>query len=208
MYIPSYYKENDFPTLLAFIQAHPFGVLCSSGNGGLLATHLPFVAMEKDQHIVIHGHMAKANPHWKDLEAGAEGLLIFQGPNGYVSPSNYERKENVPTWNYIAVHAEGKARIIQSREESLTLLEEMIARFEPDYAKQWHELPAGYVDGMLAGIVAFEIEVSRLEGKFKLSQNKTKAEKENIIRSFSEAGTANGTKLAEEMIKRDQEHPK
>jgi transcriptional regulator len=199
MYIPSYYKENDFPTLLAFIQAHPFGVICSRGTGALLATHLPFVAQEKDQHIVIHGHMAKANMHWKDLEAGAEALLIFQGPNGYVSPSNYERKENVPTWNYMAVHAAGRARIIQDREESLLFLEEMIARFEPDYAKQWHQLPAAYIDGMLAGIVAFEIEVTRLEGKFKLSQNKTEGERENIIRSFKESGTEDGAKLAEAM---------
>ena len=201
MYIPSYYKENDFHTLLEFVRAHPFAVICSSGAGGLMATHLPFVATERDQRMFITGHMAKANPQWKDLEAGASPLLIFQGAHGYVSPARYAKKENVPTWNYMAVHASGKVRIIPEKEEKLRILEEMIKSFEPGYSEQWNTLPQTYVDGMLSGIVAFEIEVIKLEGKFKLSQNKTEAEKDAIISGFSESADPVEQKLAEEMAR-------
>ncbi len=203
MYIPSYYKETDFKTLFTFIQHNSFGVICSSGNGGIKATHLPFVAEERDNRIILTSHMSKANEHWKDLEAGADLLIIFQGPHAYVSPSNYELRQNVPTWNYIAVHTHGKARIIPSKEGAVAVLEKTIGKYEQAFFKQWQELSADYKDSMIKGIVAFEIEVTRMEGKFKLSQNKTEKEKENIIHSFEQSGDALTRQLAEEMKKRN-----
>ena len=203
MYIPAYYKETDFKTLLSYIQHNSFGVICSSGRGGIRATHLPFVAEERENRIVLTSHMSKANEHWKDLEAGSDLLIIFQGPHAYVSPSNYELKQNVPTWNYIAVHTYGKARMIPDKEGAVAVLEKTIGKYEQAFFEQWRELSADYKDAMIKGIVAFEIEVTKLEGKFKLSQNKTAKEKENIIHSFENSEDAVTRQLADEMKKRN-----
>jgi transcriptional regulator len=201
MYTPSYYKEADFQKLLAFMQHHPFALLCSSGDGGLMGTHLPFIVEEKEQRLCITSHMAKPNPQGKELESGTELMLVFQGPHGYVSPSNYELKQNVPTWNYIAVHAYGKAKMITSPEDSVVVLEKMIGTFEPAFRNQWNELTDKYKEEMLKGIVSFEIEVTKLEGKFKLSQNKKKTERENIIHSFETNGDEAAREIAKEMKK-------
>jgi len=198
MYIPSYYKEADFPKLLSFIQAHPFALLCTSGPGGIMGTHLPLVVERKENTVIITSHMARPNPQWKDFESGTEILIVFQGPHGYVSPSNYEKKQNVPTWNYIAVHAYGKAKLLP---DSYPVLEKTIATFEPGFYSQWKELSAEYKEGMVKGIVSFEIEIERLEGKFKMSQNKTAQERENVIHTFENSGDGAAVELAAAMKK-------
>jgi transcriptional regulator len=202
MYIPSYYQETDFNKLLSFMQHHPFALMCTGGGGGLMGTHLPFVVEERNKRVVITSHMARPNPQWKELETGTEVLFVFQGPHAYVSPSNYEKKENVPTWNYIAVHAYGVARMIPDKQETIAILEKMISTFEPAFHPQFNELSPSYLDGMIKGIVSFEIEVTKLEGKFKLSQNKTDKEKENIIHSFEKSGNDRAIKMAKEMKER------
>jgi transcriptional regulator len=199
MYTPSENKETDSVKLLAFMQANSFAVMCCSGVGGLKATHLPFVIEQRGEQTFITSHMARANDQWKDLGNGADLLLIFQGAHGYISPSLYEKKESVPTWNYIAVHAYGKARLLTDKEESIHVLEKMISQYEPAYFSQWKQLNASYIDGMIKGIVAFEIEVSRLEGKYKLSQNKTEKEKDNIIESLEASKDVQARALSEEM---------
>lgn len=181
MYIPAHYKEEDQAKLLAFMQANSFALLVSHAQG-LLATHLPFVATEINGKVLLRSHMAKANPQWKEL--GGEVLVVFQGPHAYISPTLYEKKENVPTWNYIAVHAYGKVRLISEETEVRGLLEGMIREYEKGYLAQYKELPEDYIDKMIKGIVAFEIEVDRLQGKRKLSQNKTEQEQKNIIHSL------------------------
>jgi len=201
MYIPSYYQETDFSKLLSFMQHHPFALICSAGSGGLMGTHLPLVVEEREKKIILTSHMARPNPQWKEMESGAEIMVVFQGPHAYVSPSNYEMKQNVPTWNYIAVHAYGKVRMLPEKEEALRVLEKTIGTFEPAFYAQWKELTPEYIDAMVKGIMSFEIEVEKLEGKFKLSQNKRAKEKENIIRSFEHSGDDLAMKIAGEMKK-------
>src|SRR5687768_1230781 len=126
MYIPHYYKEEDRPKLIAFMRENSFGVLVSHGDKGLHGTHLPFVIEERGGDLVLVTHLAKANPQWEEFSKGTGLMAIFTGPHGYVSPSNYEKKESVPTWNYVAVHAYGKATIISDQGSVIQILEKMI----------------------------------------------------------------------------------
>lgn len=172
MYIPNANRVDEQAALLAFMEAHSFATLVSLVQGELFATHLPLVIATQGDQIRLRGHLAKANPHWQELAAQRAVLVIFQGPHAYISPSHYEKWESVPTWNYIAVHAYGAARLIQDEAEVLSTLAELIAANEAAYQPQWDSLPAQFRQGLLNGIVAFEIAVTRLEGKFKLSQNR------------------------------------
>jgi transcriptional regulator len=201
MYIPSYYKEEDINALYEFMCAHNFAILISSANDTIRATHLPFVIEKKEDKIILISHMAKANPQWKEF-LNKELLIIFQGPHAYISPSHYEKKQNVPTWNYIAVHAYGKCKLIEKKEDVIKLMEHTIHKFENKFMEQWETLPKEYIDGMLKAIVCFEIEITKLEGKFKLSQNKTKIEQQNIISNFEKSNNSIEQELAKEMKKK------
>ncbi|MCE3277911.1 MAG: FMN-binding negative transcriptional regulator [Bacteroidetes bacterium] len=201
MYIPPYYREEDTSKLIEFMQAHNFANVISSDNNKLTATHLPFVIEERENKVFLVSHMAKANPQWQSFNEN-ELLVIFQGPHAYISPSNYEKQQNVPTWNYIAVHAYGKAKIIDDPKEVWDLMERTIHEFEEKFFEQWKSLSPEYVNGMLKAIVAFEIEVTRMDGKFKLSQNKTKNEQQNIIKSFEKSDDSTQREIAEEMKKK------
>lgn len=198
MYIPPYYKQTDEQKLVDFMKAFNFASLISSTNDEIRATHLPFVIEHRGDKIYLVSHLAKANPQWNEF-IEKELLVIFQGPHGYVSPTHYEKQQNVPTWNYIAVHAYGKATIIDENEQVVALMEKMIFAFEPAFIKQWNILSTDYKNAMLTGIVAFEIEVSRLEGKFKLSQNKTEKEQERIATHFDSSTNVNEQALATAM---------
>jgi transcriptional regulator len=201
MYIPPYYREEDHEKLIAFMKAHNFANLVSCCENIPIATHLPFVIEEREEKLFLVSHMAKANPQWQSF-SGNDLLVIFQGPHAYISPSNYEKKQNVPTWNYIAVHAYGKAKIIDDPKEVWDLMERTIHNFEEKFFEQWKGLSKEYVEGMLKAIVAFEIEVTRMDGKFKLSQNKTKNEQKNIISSFEKSDDSTQREIAEEMKKK------
>lgn len=182
MYIPRQYQQTDPGAMLAFMRANSFATLVSVLEGVPYATHLPVVVKETQAGLTISGHVARANPHWQVFEQG-QSLLIFSGPHAYISPSLYEKRENVPTWNYIAVHAYGTPRILTleaARAGVEAMLEEMFAAFEASYRQQWDELTEKYRLGMMNGIVGFEMTVERLEGKSKLSQNKTESEQERI----------------------------
>jgi transcriptional regulator len=180
MYIPNANRVEDQAQLLAFMQAHSFATLVSLVQGQLFATHLPLVIVAEGDQIRLRGHVAKANPHWQELATQREVLVIFQGPHAYISPSHYEKWESVPTWNYIAVHAYGAAQLIQEEAGLLATLAELIAATQPAYGAQWESLPAKFREGMLNGIVAFEITVTRLEGKFKLSQNRPLGDQQRV----------------------------
>lgn len=171
------------------MKRYPFAVIVSNGIDTPVATHLPFhIAVEGDQ-IVLTAHFAKANPQWKSL---SDVLVIFSGPHAYISPGNYEKEENVPTWNYIAVHAYGKAELVTDAEEGFAILEDMMQQSEPEYLAQWERLNEDYKQKLYKGIVPFRIHVTRLDAKEKLSQNKTTTERTNIIDwlSKSEDGAA------------------
>ena len=189
MYIPEHFRIRDHADAIAFMRANPFAILVSNSDDGPFATHAPVVvceskAQDSGQQLVIRGHVAKANPHWRYLEQQPSCLTIFHGAHAYVSPANYATREVVPTWNYGAVHAYGNARVFSAPEELLGVLHELIPMFEAAYAEQWAGLSQAYRDRMLSHIVGFEIAVTRIEGKFKLSQNRNRAEQENVIASL------------------------
>ena len=184
MYIPEHFRVRDHADAMAFMRANPFTILISQSEEGPFATHLPVIIREEGERLLIRGHVAKANPHWKYLEQQPTCLTIFHGPHAYISPANYDTRENVPTWNYGAVHVYGNARTFADPGELLGVLHELIPMFEAAYADQWATLSEAYRTRMLSHIVGFEISVSRIEAKFKLSQNRAKDEQQNIIESL------------------------
>ncbi len=186
MYIPEYFRVREHEDALKFMRANPFAILISSTDAGPFATHLPlFVrAASGEEKIILRGHVAKANPHWRYLEQQPQCLTIFHGPHAYISPSNYTAHESVPTWNYGAVHLYGNARVFSTPEALQGMLHELIDTFEPAYAAHWASLDAGYRERMLRQIVGFEIEVTNMECKFKLGQNRTREDQENMITSL------------------------
>lgn len=185
MYIPEHFKVENQAAALAFMRANPFAILVSNTNGGPFATHVPVVIREAGDHITIRGHVAKANPHWRYLEDQPHCLVIFHGPHAYISPTNYVAKENVPTWNYGAVHIYGNARTYSAPEELLSMLHDLIPTFEVAYGEQWASLTDTYRSLMLGHIVGFEVAVTRIEAKMKLSQNRTRDEQQKVIDSLS-----------------------
>src|SRR6266849_4691887 len=184
VYIPEFNRVEDRAVALAFMRANPFALLISATDDGPFATHLPILAREVDGQLQLRGHVAKANPHWKSITQDQESLVIFHGPHAYISPSLYETRETVPTWNYAAVHIYGRGAFFTDEDRLLQLLQEMIAHFDSSYAAQWPSLSEQYRGRMLQHIVGFEINATRVETKFKLSQNRPKAEQENVIKAL------------------------
>jgi len=195
VYIPEHFRVRDHATAVSFVRANPFAILISSTEEGPFATHLPLAIQEREEKVILRGHVAKANPHWRYLQQEPRALTIFHGPHAYVSPANYATRENVPTWNYGAVHVYGEARVFSDAGELLAVLHELIPMFEPAYAEQFASLNEGYRERMLSHIVGFEITVTQIEAKFKLSQNRTKEEQAKVIESLSAASdtTVSGT---------------
>ena len=187
MYIPEHFRARHHSTAIEFMRANPFAILISTDDNGPFATHVPLVVRQDGERILLRGHVAKANPHWRYLEQQPRCLVIFHGPHAYISPTNYATRENVPTWNYGAVHVYGRARTYSAPDELLAMLHELIPLFEPAYAEQWANLSPAYRERMLSHIVGFEIAVTKIEAKFKLSQNRTTAEQENVITSLRAA---------------------
>lgn len=169
------------------MRANPFAILISTTADGPFATHVPVVIREQGQQILIRGHVAKANPHWKHLQVQPQVLMIFHGPHAYISPSNYSTPENVPTWNYGAVHAYGTARIFAEASDLLAMLGDLIPTFEAAYEEQWNSLDETYRSRMLSHIVGFELTVADMQAKFKLSQNRTREEQQRVIESLGRA---------------------
>jgi transcriptional regulator len=199
MYTPRFNQIAERAVLLDAMRENSFALLVGpSGSAGpassITATHLPLVVKDEGEHGVLEGHFAKANPHWQTL-ACRETLVVFSGPHSYVSPGLYSDALSVPTWNYIAIHACGILETIEDPDAKDALLKGLIAQHEPAYADQWREFPDGYKHTMLAGIVGFRIPISRIEGKFKLSQNRSEADRTNI-RSYQASGSPDEQSLA------------
>jgi transcriptional regulator len=208
MYIPEHFRLRHDADALAFMRANPFAILISTTDDGPFATHLPLAIRTKaaddgsEDKIVLRGHVAKANPHWRYLEQQPQCLAIFHGPHAYISPTNYTARESVPTWNYAAVHVSGNARLFSSQgdmqdeqqEDLHAMLDELIEAFDPGYREQWQGLSARYRENMLRQIVGFEISATKVEGKFKLSQNRIREDQANVIASLqkSEDSTISG----------------
>ncbi len=188
MYIPKHNQLEDRAALLAYMRAYSFAALASAGPAGLMATHLPFVIEEQDGRITLLAHMARANPQWRDFAAGAETLVIFMQPHAYVSPRLYDSRQNVPTWNYVAVHAYGRPELIEERAAKLELQRKLIRQHDAAFLEQMAGLPDSYLDAKLAAIVSFSIAVTRIEARYKLSQDKNPAERERIARELEASG--------------------
>jgi transcriptional regulator len=166
------------------MQAYSFAILFGPQStpecqAPLVATHLPLVVKEQGEHGLLEGHFAKANPHWQSL-AGRETLVVFPGPHSYVSPTLYVEELSVPTWNYIAIHAYGTLELVEDEARKGELLAGLIQANEPAYAPRWNAMPDGFRRTMLAGIVGFRIPIARIEGKFKISQNRAPQERANV----------------------------
>ena len=198
MYIPKAFLTTDQSEIISFIKKYSFGTIITVDEGKPIATHLPFLVVEQDEKMFLKSHFASVNPQAKSLE-GQEILVIFTEPHAYVSPKFYEKKQNVPTWNYLAVHIYGGAKIIEDEAGKLELLEKTIQNYEEEYLKQWNNLALDYKLKMLKGITAFEIEVSDIQAKKKLSQNKTVIEQQNIIKAFENSADSNENQIAEYM---------
>lgn len=187
MYIPEFNRVRDQAETVSFVQANPFAILVSGSDSGPFATHIPILARHADNRMVLHGHMAKANPHCGLLESGQESLAIFQGPHAYISPSLYESRESVPTWNYAAVHVYGHTRAVTEPERLMEEVREIIEAFDPSYFAQWSSLSDKFRSGMLKQIVGFEMVATRIDAKFKVSQNRSKADQAAVIASLGES---------------------
>jgi transcriptional regulator len=187
VYIPEHFRGRNHEDTVNFMRANPFAILISSLDSGPFATHLPLFVREQEETLTVRGHVAKANPHWRYLEEQPQCLAIFHGAHSYISPSNYAARESVPTWNYAAVHLYGNARLIATREDLLAMLHELMGSFEPAYAEQWGTLDEAYRERMLSQIVGFEITATKIEGKFKLSQNRPRQDQANVIASLEKS---------------------
>ena len=176
MYLPKHFEQQDQAMALEVMRAYNFAILVGNDDAGApFASHLPLIAGEKDGAIIIEGHVAKPNPHWRYWQARPQALAIFQGPHAYLSPKVYPDLARVPSWNYVAVHAYGEISLIETPEAKDALLKRLIGVHEPTYAQQWRDLGEEYQHKMLMGIVGFELKVTRLEAKFKLNQHRKEA---------------------------------
>jgi transcriptional regulator len=198
MYIPPVNKMTDIHEIIDFMKRFSFATVVSVQNNIPVATHLPFLVTKKEDEIKLYSHFAKANLQWKNIETDTV-LVIFSEPHAYISPANYDEFLSVPTWNYIAVHVYGKAKIISEKKDVLNVLENTINNYESSYRTQWEQLPQDFKQNMMNGIAAFEITVSDIQAKKKLSQNKTKQEQKRIVDTLSKSTAGNEQLIAEYM---------
>ena len=176
MYMPAQFNAKDRAHALALMRSHPFASLISNDDNGLpYVTHLPLHLVERGEQLVLLGHVAKPNNHWRYLQARPTAVVTFLGPHAYMSPSVYPDLARVPTWNYLAVHCTVQATLIEDPKGKDALLKTLIGDHEPAYAEQWRAMTPEFQLKMLAGIVAFELSVTDLQCKLKLNQHRPEA---------------------------------
>ena len=189
MYLPEHFAENRTDVLHGVIRDYSFGTLVSVAAGVPVATHLPFVLDAARGPLgTLWGHVARANPHWRAFDGQAQALALFQGPHAYVSPTWYTTGPAVPTWNYVAVHAYGVPRLLEDSAEVRAGLDRLVAQHEPvdgGYRPDWS---LEFNTTLARGIVAFELAITRLEGKFKLSQNRSEADQTAVAATLAASG--------------------
>lgn len=191
MYIPEHFKETDPERIISLVEDHPFGMMVTVHEGAPFVSHLPFLldssAARKGR---LLGHMARANPQWRHFVENSEVLVVFQGPHGYVSPSWYV-SPGVPTWNYAVVHLRGKPRLIEEESELQALLERLTHAHESHRPIPWQSGLVGERRAkLLEMIVGFEIEITEIQAKFKLSQNRSPEDRQRVAAALGEQGDA------------------
>jgi transcriptional regulator len=199
LYTPDHFRVDDFDKLRALMRQNSFATLITSDAGSPFATHLPFLVDDGGQYGVLRGHIAHVNPHWKHFD-GREALVIFQGPHAYISPRWYANPNLVPTWNYAVVHAYGRPKIVDNTALD-DILRRTVAQYEPDSDEAWNldSLAVDFVDKLKGAIVGFDMEITRLEGKFKMSQNRSKADQAGAIDGLRAAADPLSIAVAEWM---------
>ncbi len=202
MYQPDHFRVDDLPQMHALMRQRPFAALISGGEMGLYATHLPTVLKDEGSFGLIECHLARANPHWKELAKGEEALMIFQGPEGYITPNWYASKAEhgkvVPTWNYAVVHAYGRPEVVSDKDWLRRHVAELTAQQETHEARPWtlSDAPESYVEVMLRGIVGFRFPVTRLEGKWKMSQNRESKDRAGVVQGLGDRDRGDDLELA------------
>lgn len=199
MYRPRHFDINDNSALFRVMRDNSFALLVSAGGGGLVASHIPLsLNADGEGPRRLFGHVARANDQWRGFDGKTEAMAVFQGVHAYVSPSWYVSETMVPTWNYVAVHAYGRPKVIADAAAVRVHLERLVATYESPATGPWSmdRLPDDYVQRMIKGIVAFEMPIERLEGKFKLSQNRSAADREGAIKGLEGSGDAVAREVA------------
>ena len=192
----------------ALMRARPFAALVSAGSAGLYASHLPTVLKNDGPYGVIECHLARANPHWRDLAEGNEALMIFQGPEGYITPNWYPSKalhgKAVPTWNFAVVHAFGCPEVMKEKDWLYRHVTELTAQQESNEANPWapSDAPDSYIEVMLRGIVGFRFAITRLKGKWKMSQNREVQDRLGVVKGLNARAAGDDLEIAEVVSRR------
>ena len=202
MYVPNDFAVTDQKTQFDFIQATGWGYLTGTIDGAPFVTHLPFLIESQEDGEKLIAHMARANPHWKSFADGKEQLVVFAGPNGYISPSWYDTKEAVPTWNYAAAHVYGIPKIIDDPDVVYAGQKKLVDHHEAQFETPWsmESVEAEFIDGMLRAIVCFEIPIKRIECKFKLSQNRTAEDRKRVVKALKDSENSTSHAVAALMV--------
>jgi len=208
MYLPRVFAVDDVPALHGFMEQFSFASLITQNEGKLIGSHIPFVLdREAGAYGRLRGHVAVGNPQLAHLKSGSEALVMFQGPHSYISPSWYAAQENVPTWNYTAVHAYGRPKILD-RDGLILLLKDLVHQNERHFEQPWDFDPqAPWIDKMLPQIAAFEIPIERLEGKFKLNQNRALADRRRVVEVLSASNDPAQRQMAELIRQAERSKP-
>ena len=199
MYIPKHFAEQRVPVLHRFVDAHSFGTLITMGASGLIASHIPMVLEREDSSLgTLKGHISRANLQWREFAPEIEALAIFSGPEHYISPGWYPEKVEtgkvVPTWNYVAVHVYGQMKIVEDAKWLRAHLEALTNIHESAMENPWKvsDAPGDYIAAMANGIVGFEFAITRMEGKWKASQNRSEKDRQGVAAGLGELGTEEG----------------
>ena len=204
MYVPSHFEETRLAVLHDLVRNHPLATLVTLDRDGLNANHIPIELDPEPSPLgTLRGHVSRANPMWRDFSADVGTLVIFQGPETYITPSWYQTKQEsgkvVPTWNYAVVHAYGPLRIVEDPVWLRALVEKLTDRHEAQRAEPWEvaDAPDDYIKGQLQGIVGIEIPIERLIGKWKVSQNRPEVDRKGVVQGLQELGKSDGGCMAD-----------
>lgn len=202
MFIPKKFQQDDLEEQIAMMQKYSFASLVTCSEEGLEATQLPMIVAREDGKTVLRAHIAKANPIWQSVQNGSEALVIFNGPNSYISPNHYPTKKEhgkaVPTWNYVAVHVKGKISFIHDSKWLYDIVDSLTTVHEKNSLEPWSiaDAPAAYIERMLPAIVGVEIVASSIQGQWKLSQNQPEANQRGVFEGLAATQDANATEMA------------
>ena len=210
MYVPDHFREDRIPVLQETMRQIGFGALVTLGADGIVASHIPMlIEAEPSPWGRLSGHLARSNPQWQSARADIEALAIFSGPQGYITPSWYPTKQAtgkvVPTWNYLAIHAYGRLRFIDDLDHTRAHITRLTAMHEGKRAVPWRvsDAPAAYIEAMIKGIIGFELLLTRIEGKWKMSQNRPAEDRAGVVAGLSEEGADALAALIAERAARD-----